>query len=66
MEIKKFVLVFIKDHMIPLFVLIHRFSLSSFCAQRQCCSLQSIYIRSLQFIFSDLRLLVVEMVRTLE
>ena len=40
------------------------FSLSSFCAQRQCCNLQSVYIRSLQFIFSDLRLLVFERIRT--
>ena len=39
---------------------IHQFSLSSFGAQRQCCNLQSVYIRSLQFIFSDLRQRVVE------
>ena len=37
---------------------------SSFGAQRQCCNLQSVYIRSLQFIFSDIRLVVVERVRT--
>ena len=49
--------------MIPIYVLIHQFSLSSLGAQRQCCNLQSVYIRSLQFIFSDLRLLVVERVR---
>ena len=45
-------------------MLIHQFSLSSFVAQRQCCNLQSVYIGSLQFIFSDLRLLVVEKVST--
>ena len=45
-------------------MLIHQFSLSSFGAQRQCCNLQSVYIKSLQFIFSDLRLLVVEKVST--
>ena len=43
-------------------MLIHQFSLSSFGAQGQCCNLQSVYIRSLQFIFSALRLLVVERV----
>ena len=59
------VLVCNNDHMIPIYVLMHHFSLSSFGAQRQCCNLQSAYIRSLQFIFSDLRLLVVvERVRT--
>ena len=56
----KFVCPFLnKDHMRPIYILIYQFSLSSFGAQRQCCNLQSVYIRSLQFIFSDLRLLVV-------
>ena len=41
-----------------------QFSLSSFGAQRQCCNLQSIYIKSLRFIFSNLKLLVVERVST--
>ena len=59
-----FVLVCNKDHMIPIYVLMHQFSLSSFGAQGQCCNLQSVYIRTLQFICSDLRLLVVERVRT--
>ena len=45
-------------------MLIHQFSLSSFGVPRQSCNLQSFYIRSLQFIFSDLRLLVVENVST--
>ena len=45
-------------------MLIHQFSLSTFGAQMQCCNLQSVYIRSLQFIFSDLRLLIVERVST--
>ena len=31
---------------------------ATFGAQMQCCHLQCVYIRSLQFIFSDLRLLV--------
>ena len=54
-----------KDHMIPIYKLIRQFSLSSFSAQRQCCNLQCVYyIRTLQFIFSDLRLLVVERVST--
>ena len=57
------VLVCNKDHMIPIYALMHQFILSSFGAQRQCCNLQSVYITSLQFIFSDLRLLV-ERVRT--
>ena len=35
---------------------IHQFRLTSFGAQRQCCNLQSVYNRSLQFIFSGLRL----------
>ena len=43
---------------------IHQFSLSFFVAQRQCCNLQCVYIRSLQFIFSDLALSVVEKGRT--
>ena len=34
------------------------------CTKVQCCNLQSVYIRSLQFIFSVLRLLVVERVST--
>ena len=45
-------------------MLMHRFSLSTFGAQRQSCNLQCVYITSLQFIFSDLRLLVVERVST--
>ena len=53
-----------KDYMRPIYMLIHQFSLSSFCAQGQCCNLQYIYITSLQFIFSALRLLVVERVST--
>ena len=48
----------------PVYLLIHQFSLSSFGVQRQCCNLLSVYIRSLQFIFSALRLLVVERVST--
>ena len=53
-----------KDHIMPIYVLMHQYSLPSFDAQRQCRNLQYVYIRSLQFIFSDLRLLVVERVRT--
>ena len=45
-------------------MLIHKFILSTFGAQRQCYNLQCVYIRILQFIFSDLRLLVVERVST--
>ena len=54
----KFVLVLNKDHMRTIYMLIRQFSLSTFGAEGQCCNLQSVYIRSLQFIFSDLRLLV--------
>ena len=50
--------------MIQIYVLMHQLSLSSFGAHRQCCNLLFVYIKSLQFIFSDLRLLVVERVRT--
>ena len=45
-------------------MLMHQFSLTTFGAQRQCCNLQCVYIRSLQFIFSDLRRLVAERVST--
>ena len=43
-------------------MLIRQFSLSTFGGQRQFCNLQCICIRSLQFTFSDLRLLAVERV----
>ena len=61
-----FVLVLNKDQMKPIYILIYiyQFSLSSFGAQRQCCNLQSVYIRRLQFTFYDLRILVVERVST--
>ena len=49
---------------IKTYTLIHQFGLFSFGAQRQFFNLQCVYIRSLQFIFSDLRLLVVERVST--
>ena len=59
-----FVLVLNIDHMRPIYKVIHQFSVSSFGAKRQCCNLQSVYIRCLLFIFSDIRLLVAETVST--
>ena len=49
-----------KNHIRLIYMLMHLSSLSSFGAQRQCCNLQSVYIRNLQFIASGLRLLVFE------
>ena len=53
-----------KDNIRPIYMLTHQLSLSSVGAQRQCCNLKSVYIRSLQFICSALRLLVFERVST--